>query len=181
MGVALPKEQRQSQIPGEVSRHIKFLHYYNTLYDRHTRPLDNPNYTTTNPLHLYSSQGPKDTPLNTSPTVQTSFGTYDIIRSPTQATPKPSIPTEDGIYQVLEDPKGKGPNRKDGHEADLEEERGDYYLLGEAGAEGEGDYHVLEEAGEELVYEVPVPQKDLTKAAAGKQQGTEEYSTLQYH
>ena len=63
-------------------------------------------------------------------------------------------------------------DKKDRH---LEEERGDYSLLGEAGA-GE-DENVLGEAGEGLAYEVPVPQK----AAAGKQQGTEECSTLQHH
>ena len=80
---------------------------------------------------------------------------------------------------VLKNPMGRGLDRKNGQEADLEEERGDYSLLGEAGAgEGEGDYHVLGEAGEELTYEVPVPEET---SAAGKQQGTEEYSTLQHH
>ena len=152
------------------------------LYHRDTRPLDNPNYTTTNPPHLptqYSSQGPRDTPLNISPTAQTSFHTYDIIHSPTQATPTPSIPTGD---RVLEHSRGRGLDRKDRQRADLEEERGDCSLLGEAGTgEGEGDYHVLGEAGEGLAYEVPVPEKTSSKAAAGKQQGTEEYSTLQHY
>ena len=55
-----------------------------------------------------------------------------------------------------EQDKSRGLDRKDRQETDLEEERGNYSLLGEAGAgEGEGDYHVLGEAGEELTYEVP--------------------------
>ena len=47
-------------------------------------------------------------------------------------------------------------------------ERGDYSLLGEAGAgEGEGDYHVLGEAGEGLTCEVPVPSsEDLSSRQA---------------
>ena len=74
----------------------------------------------------------------------------------------------------------RGADIKDGQEADSEE-RGDYCSLGEDGSEG--DYHVLGEAGEleGLSYEVPVPQKISSKAAAGNQQETEEYSTLQHH
>ena len=105
------------------------------LYHRDTRPTvmtNNPSYIIPNPLHLStqnSSQGPRDTPLNTSPTAETSFHTYDIIRSPTQYPQ---------LYHVLEHSMGRG-------------------------LHSEGFTSTS------------------SKAAAGKQQGTEEYSTLQHH
>ena len=72
------------------------------LYHRDTRPTEmtnNPSYITTNPLHLStqnSSQGPRDTPLNTSPQAETYSPTYDIICSPTRHP------------QVLEHSMGRG-------------------------------------------------------------------------
>ena len=148
---------------------------YCTLTETFTRPLDNP---TTHLSTQYSSQGPRDIPLHTFPTAQTALGTYDILYSPTQATPTPNTPKRDRVYQVLEDPKERGRDQ-DGKGGDLKEKRGDYSFLGETGAEG---YRVLGEAGKGVTYEVPVAQKTSSNAAAGKQQGTaEEYSTLQHH
>ena len=112
--------------------------------------------------HPYTSHGPRDTSRNTSPTnlnTETSFATYDIIRSPVAGRHAPS--------HVLKSPpvgRGRGLEEDDYQEVE-----------GEEGGGGEGEYHVLGEiGGEGETYEVPVSSKTTVQPA------TTEYALLQH-
>ena len=128
--------------------------------------MSNPSYNLSkpHPSIQYSSQGPRDTPLNTSPT-ETSFATYDVVGSPAHSKAGPA-PQQERVYQVLE---GPGEGRKEGEGPDYQEmgeEEGDYHMLGEV------------EGGAGLTYEVPIP--TATQKQAEKQADTH-YSSLQHH
>ena len=120
--------------------------------------MSNPSYSLSkpHPSIQYSSQGPRDTPLNTSPT-ETSFSTYDVVGSHTHSK-RDHTPTQERVYQVLE---GPGEGRKEG-------EGPDHQDVGEEGG-GEGEYHVLGGGA----YEVPIP--------TATQKQDPHYSSLQHH
>ncbi len=97
------------------------------------------------PAVQYSSLGPRDTPTN----YQSPTGHAPTCPTPTGHAP----PQEEGIYHVLEQPEGE---RKEGDYQEIEQEEGEgvYHVLGEEGEGQEG------EEGEEMVYEVPIQNKN---------------------